>query len=576
MTARMPHSAPFDRSIPSQPRPLDNLVKLGANAAHGRLRGRSDVDEVSMRHFAKMLAASAFTALMVAPVLAQTPKDTVVMAKQIDDIITLDPAEAFEFSGVEVGANVYDKLVGVDLADGNKIVGELAQSWTVSPDQMTYTFKLRPGVKFHSGNALTAADVVYSIQRAVTLNKSPGFILAQFGLNKDTVLDKVKAPDDATVVITVSKPFAPTFFLNCLTSGVASVVDSKLVKANEKDGDWGNGWLKLNSAGSGAYKVRAYRPNEQYALDANEGWYKGAPKNKRVIVRHVAEPASQRLLLEKGDIDMARNLSKDQLAGVRGNKDIDIVQGDKGYILYLGLNQKNPNLAKPEVREALKYLVDYAAIEKNIVEGTYKGHESFLPKGFLGAIDDKPYSLNLAKAKELLAKAGLPNGFTVTMDVRSVSPITDIAQAIQASWAQAGVKLELIPGDGKQTLTKYRARTHDIYIGQWGPGYLDPHTNAETFAINENNGEDAKSKTLAWRNAWDIPEMTKVTQANVLESDAAKRGAVYGEIQREHQKVSPFVIMFQQIEVTAQRKGVKGWVIGPSSDTNFYAPITKG
>ncbi|MDP3320745.1 MAG: ABC transporter substrate-binding protein, partial [Bosea sp. (in: a-proteobacteria)] len=118
-------------------------------------------------------------------------------------------------------------------------------------------------------------------------------------------------------------------------------------------------------------------------------------------------------------------------------------------------------------------------------------------------------------------------------------------------------------------------RTHDIYIGQWGPDYLDPHTNAETFAINENNGEDAKSKTLAWRNAWDIPEMTKTTQANVLETEAAKRAAVYGTLQREHQKVSPFVIMFQQVEVSADRKGVKGWVIGPSSDTNFYAPISK-
>ena len=396
------------------------------------------------------------------------------MAKQIDDIISLDPAEAFEFSGVEVGANVYDKLIGVDLAKGNALVGELAASWTVSPDNLTYTFKLRPGLKFHSGNALTAADVVYSFQRAVTLNKSPGFILTQFGFTKDNVLEKVKAADDTTVVITVSKPFAPTFFLNCLTSGVAGVVDSKLVKANEKDGDWGNGWLKLNSAGSGAYKVRAYRPNEQYALDANENWYKGAPKNKRVIVRHVAEPASQRLLLEKGDIDIARNLSKDQLAAVRSNKDIEIVQGDKGYILYLGLNTKNPNFAKPEVREALKYLVDYKSIETNIVEGTYKHHESFLPKGFLGAIDDKPYTFDPAKAKELLAKAGLPNGFSVTMDVRSVAPITDIAQAIQASWAQAGIKLELIPGDGKQTLTKYRARTHDIYIGQWGPDYLDP------------------------------------------------------------------------------------------------------
>lgn len=528
-----------------------------------------------MRHVAKLLAASAFAALMAAPVLAQTPKDTIVMAKQIDDIISLDPAEAFEFSGVEVGANVYDKLIGVDLKKNNELVGELAQAWTVSEDNLTYTFKLRPGVKFHSGNPLTAADVVYSFQRAVTMNKSPGFILTQFGFTKDNVLEKVKAADDNTVVITVSKPFAPTFFLNCLTSGVAGIVDSKLVKANEKEGDWGNGWLKLNSAGSGAYKVRAYRPNEQYALEANESWYKGAPKNKRVIVRHVAEPASQRLLLEKGDIDIARNLSKDQLAAVKTNASIEIVQGDKGYILYLGLNQKNPNLAKPEVREALKWLVDYDSIERNIVEGTYRGHESFLPKGFLGAITDKPYKFDLAKAKELLAKAGLPNGFTVTMDTRSVSPITDIAQAIQSTWAQAGIKLELIPGDGKQTLTKYRARTHDIYIGQWGPDYLDPHTNAETFAINEDNGDDAKSKTLAWRNAWNIPEMTKVTQAAVLETNADKRKATYESLQREHQKVSPFVIMFQQIEVSADRKNVSGWVIGPSSDTNFYAPIAK-
>ncbi len=520
-----------------------------------------------------LLASTAIAGLT--PAAAQTPKDTVVMAKQIDDIISLDPAEAFEFSGVEVGANVYDKLIGVDLTKGNALVGELAQSWTVSADNLTYTFKLRPGVKFHSGNALTAADVVYSFQRAVTLNKSPGFILTQFGFTKENVLEKVKAADASTVVITVSKPFAPTFFLNCLTSGVAGVVDSKLVMANAKDGDFGNAWLKANSAGSGAYSVRAYRPNEQYALEANASWYKGAPKNKRVIVRHVAEPASQRLLLEKGDIDYARNLTKDQLATVKGNADIAVQQGDKGYILYLGLNTKNPNFAKPEVREALKWLVDYDSIERNIVAGTYQQHQSFLPKGFLGAITDKPYKYDVAKAKELLAKAGVPNGFSVTMDVRSTSPITDIAQAVQSQWAAAGIKLELIPGDGKATLTKYRARTHDIYIGQWGPDYLDPHTNAETFAINADNKDDAKSKTLAWRNSWDIAEMTKKTEANVLEPDAAKRKTVYEELQREHQKTSPFVIMFQQIEVAAARKNATGFVIGPSSDTNFYHTIVK-
>lgn len=527
----------------------------------------------AMHAAAALFASTSIFAL--APAEAQTPKDTVVMAKQIDDIITLDPAEAFEFSGVEAVTNIYDKLIGVDIKNGNALVGDLAASWTVSPDSLTYTFKLRPGVKFHSGNAVTAADVVYSFQRAVTLNKSPGFILAQFGLTKDNVTQKVKAVDDLTVEITVDKPYAPTFFLNCLTSGVASIVDAKLVKANEKDGDFGNAWLKANSAGSGAYQLRGWRANEQFALEANANWFKGAPKNKRVIVRHVAEPASQRLLLEKGDIDYARNLSKDQLASIAGNANLATTKGDKGYILYLGLNTKNPNFAKPEVREALKWLVDYDAIEKNIVQGTFQQHQSFLPKGFLGAIADRPYKFDVAKAKELLAKAGLPNGFTVTMDVRSVNPIQDIAQAIQAGWSQAGIKLELIPGDGKATLTKYRARQHDIYIGQWGPDYLDPHTNAETFAINVDNSDDAKSKTLAWRNAWDIPDMTKKTQANVLETDAAKRKAVYEDLQREHQKVSPFVIMFQQIEVAAYGKNVSGFVIGPTSDTNYYFPIEK-
>ena len=517
-----------------------------------------------------LAAATAF-----APAQAQTPRDTIVMAKQIDDIISLDPGEAFEFSGVEAVANMYDKLLNFDPKDPNKLFGELAQTWSVGDDGKTYTFKMRPGAKFASGNAVTAQDAVYSIQRAVTLNKAPGFILTQFGFNKDNVLQRVRATDDATLVIQTEKAVAPSFFYYCLTAAVASIVDSKTVKANEKDGDFGNAWLKQNSAGSGAYVLRSWKPNEGYTMEANPTWFKGAAKNKRVVMRHVPEPATQRLMLEKGDVDFARSLTKDQIDALRANASIAIDRGDKGYILYLGLNQKNPTLAKPEVREALKWLVDYDAIERNILAGTFAPHQSFLPKGFFGAIADKPYKFDLAKGKELLAKAGFPNGFSVTMDVRSSSPISEIAQAIQAQWAQAGVKLELIPGDGRQTLTKYRARNHDIYIGQWGPDYPDPHTNAETFAMNPDNTDDAKSKTLAWRNAWDIPEMTKRVAAAVEERDAERRKATYEDVQREHQKTSPFVIMFQQIEIAAHRKTVDGFVIGPTSDTNYYANIVK-
>jgi peptide/nickel transport system substrate-binding protein len=218
----------------------------------------------------------------------------------------------------------------------------------------------------------------------------------------------------------------------------------------------------------------------------------------------------------------------------------------------------------------MKYLVDYGALVGTILKGNAQPHQSFLPEGFLGAIEDRPYALDVGKAKELLAASGLPDGFKVTMDTRNNSPTKDLAQAIQASMAQAGIEIELIPADNKQTLTKYRAREHDIYIGQWGPDYQDPHTNAETFAMNVDNSEEAKSKTLAWRNSWDIPEMTRETQAAVLERDAAKRARTYEAIQREHQQVSPFVIIAQQIENIAARSDVQGMIWGPSFDDNKY------
>ena len=528
-----------------------------------------------MRFLRSIALALGLSTSVATGALADTPAGTVVMARQMDDLIGFDPAEVFETSGSEAVANIYDRLIAFDLADSSKLYGALAESWTISADSKTYTIKLKPGIKFHSGNPMTSEDVAYSLQRAVSLNKTPGFILTQFGLNAENVKDMIKVVDDLSVSITVEKPYAPTLVLNALTTPVASVVDSKVVREHEENGDFGNAWLKLNSAGSGAFKLRAWRANEQYTLDANSDWYAGAPAIKRLVMRHVSEPASQRLLLEKGDIDYARNLSKDQLEALKSNSDIVQQSGNKGNILYLGLNQKNENLAKPEVREALKWLVDYDGIEKNILAGTWRKHESFLPSGFLGAIDDEPYKFDVAKAKELLAKAGLTDGFSVTMDVRSITPITEIAQAIQANWAQAGIKLELIPGDGKQTLTKYRARAHDIYIGQWGPDYQDPHSNAYTFAMNENNADDAKSKTLAWRNSWDIPELTKTTQALVFETDAEKRKKGYEDLQREHQANSPFVMLFQQVETAAHRKNVDGLIIGPGADTNFFSKLVK-
>ena len=535
------------------------------------------IDSVSMRRRAAHVALTALFSLgsALTPVQAATPKDTLVLAAAFDDIITMDPAETFELSGGEVLGNAYDRLIRFDVQDPTKLSGDIAKAWTVSKDGKTFSFEIKPGLKFASGNPLTAEDVAFSLQRAVLLDKTPAFILTQFGLNKANVRDMVKATGPLTLTLETDKAYATTFVLNCLTANVASVVDKKLLLSKEQNADMGYAWLKTNYAGSGPLKLREWRANEILTLERNDQYHGDKSRLARVIFRHVKESATQRLLLEKGDIDIARNLSPQDLAALAANPAIKTTSTVNGTLFYISMNMKNPNLAKPEVREAIKYLVDYAAIGDTLMKNIGVVHQNFLPVGLLGASTVNPYKLDVDKAKSLLAKAGLPNGFKVTMDVRTVQPVQGIAEAVQQTAKRAGIEIEILPGDGKQILTKYRARTHDMYIGQWGADYWDPHTNADTFARNPDNADDAKSKPLTWRNAWAIPELTKKADAAVLERDPAKRRALYEALQAEFRKTSPFVMLFQQTEVAAYRSNVDGLKLGPTSDSTYLFSVSK-
>ncbi|NTF08524.1 ABC transporter substrate-binding protein [Agrobacterium rubi] len=541
----------------------------------------------SLNKAARILATSvALSMLSLAPqAFAATPADTLVEGFAIDDIITLDPGEAFEITTAEVTGNTYSKLVSIDIADTSKVKGDLAESWTTSDDGLTYTFKLKQGLKFASGNPVTAEDVAFSIERAVKLDKSPAFLLTQFGLKGDNVTEKAKASDANTFVLTVDKAYAPSFVLNVLTATVASVVDKKLVMEKAKavtpsadykyETDFGNEFLKTGYAGSGPYKILGWKANEAVILEANPNYYAEKPKLKRVVYRHMKESSGQRLALENGDIDVARNLEPGDMEAVSKKDGFTVISAPKGTVYYLGLNQKNEYLKKPEVVEAFKYLIDYEGIGATIIKGIGEVHQTFLPKGQLGALDENPFKLDVAKAKELLAKAGLKDGFTVSMDVRNTQPVTGIAENIQQTLAQAGIKLEIIPGDGKQTLTKYRARQHDIYIGDWGSDYFDPNSNAETFTINYDNSDAGKTKTLAWRNAWDVPELTKQTQAALLEKDNDKRAAMYQDLQKKVLESGPFVVIEQKTEIAGFSNKVKGLKLGPSFDTNYVYPVSK-
>lgn len=521
------------------------------------------------------LATALSVAAWAAPLRAATPANTLVIAKQIDDIITMDPGEAYELSGEEVLTNVYDRIIRFESATSAKMVPGVAESWSVADDGKTYTFKIRPGQKFQDGSPLTAEDCAFSLQRVILLDKTPAFLLTQLGWTKDNVRDMVKATDPLTLQLVTPVKFAPTLVESLMSANVASVVEKKAAMDHAQNGDFGNGWLKTHSAASGPFRLVSWKPNESVTLEANPNYREGPPALRRVVIEHVPEPSAQLLLVQKGDADIARDLQPDQLASLEGDKNVKVETFPGSDTWYAAMNLSYGPFKNPKVREAMRYLIDYDGMANSFLKGRFFVHEAFLPHGFMGAVDDNPYHLDVAKAKQLLTEAGYPNGFEVRMDSWNGAAMNSIVQSMQQTMAQAGVKMQIVPSDLKQVITIYRARKHQMAALSWGPDYFDPHTNADTFARNTNDADDAPTKPLAWRNHWLIPEISQETAAAAQESDPAKREAMYQDLQKKVMDQGPFLIMFQPYNQAAERTNVKNFAVGIFADLTYYRTVTK-
>ncbi len=506
------------------------------------------------------------------PTWAATPRDVAVMAKQIDDIASLDPHESHEPSGDEVVSNCYQVLVRPDRADPTLLRGELAEAWEVSGDGLAYTFRLRPDARFASGSPVTAEDVAFSLQRAIMLNKAPASIIGQFGFTKDNVAGRIRAEDERTLVLRLAERKAPSYLHYCLSAAVGSVVEKRAALEHQQSGDLGNAWLKTHSAGSGPWVLRDWRPNESVTLDADPT---AGGAIKRLVIRHVADPAAQMLLLRGGDADIARDLTADQLRSLDEGAGYTVSSQGRGMLMYVAMNQQHPELSRPGVRQAIKWALDYEAIQRSIVPTTYRVHQAFLPRGFPAALEEAPFRKDVARAKALLAEAGLAGGFEVTMDHPSASPHSDIAQAVQADLGQVGIRVRLLAADGRQVITKTRARQHQLALLTWGSDYFDPDANAGTFCVNTDNGPEARDRTLAWRSAWQDRELTEQALAAVLEADPKLRLGLYERMQREHMERSPFAVMLQQTATAVSRPGVSGFEVAPAGRPIRYAGIRK-
>ena len=307
-------------------------------------------------------------------------------------------------------------------------------------------------------------------------------------------------------------------------------------------------------------------------LEANNSSPTGAPKLKSIIIKNVPDPASRRLLIQQGDADIARDLGADQIAALQGKPGVNVLSipsAEQNYLAFNTGNSANPLLKNPALWEAARWLVDYDGITKDLLKGQYFVHQSFLPVGLPGALDNNPFKFDPEKAKAILAKAGIKDAH-FTLDVENKPPFITIAQSMQASFAQGGVKIDLLPAAGSQVYARVRAKQHQAAIRLWIPDYFDAHSNASAFAWN-----DGKSSTVAGLNGWQIPQLNKETQAAVAEADPAKRLDLYKKMQEELQRSSPYVFVDQGKTQIVVRDNVKGYQQGLNADMVWYDNVTK-
>ncbi|SHO56540.1 ABC transporter substrate-binding protein [Vibrio quintilis] len=519
-----------------------------------------------------LLAVSLMIGLGAAtPSLAKTPDNTLVVAQSLDDVTSLDPAQGFELSSVQSFNNLYQRLVQSNPDNPTELKPTLVESWQA--EQHSLTFTLKKGATFASGNPVRPEDVIFSLGRVVKLNLAPSFILTQLGWNKDNVDSLITKVSENQVKVAWNIDVGPSFVLSLLSAPSASIVDAKTVLSHAKNGDLGHAWLNSHSAGSGPFKIKKYVPHQVLMMEANASSPGGAPKLKYVLMKNVPDAATRQLLLEQGDADLVRNLGTDQYFSLQGKKGVETLNLPYASLYYLMFNAEskaNPDIGKAAFWKAARYAFDYKGIADDLMHGQFRVQQNFLPVGFNGALTDQPYQYDPKKAAQILKDAGISHPH-FKLVVSNQPPYLDIAQALQASFAKAGIEVELIPGVSSQVATNVKAHQYEATLTSWGPDYFDPHTNASAFAYNPENG----SKTLAWRANWHIPALNKLTIQARAETDGEKRTEIYQELQRKVRESSPLVVGLQNKKLVALRDNIKGYVQGITPEMVFYKNVYK-
>ncbi|MFO1325979.1 MAG: ABC transporter substrate-binding protein [Rubrivivax sp.] len=505
---------------------------------------------------------------------AQSPDDQLLVGLSMNNLLSLDPAGATGLDAAAVACNVYDSLLETDAHQPTRLLPALAERWAVEAGGRRLTLWLREGLRFASGRALDASHAAWSLQRVLRLNLAPATVWKSYGFGATQAAQAMRAEGPRTLVIELPQPTDPQLVLMTLaTSMSAYVVEREAVLAQEVKGDLGSAWLTTHAAGSGPFELEGWRPKELLTLRRAARHWREPARLRRVVMRHMTESQTLRLMLMRGDLDIAGGLSAPDVKALARRPDLAVDSVRRGNLYYLAVNARQPPFDDERVRRALlRHLVDFQGLADNVLPFYGQRHLRPVPAGLPAALPDPGYRLDVAAARRLLAEAGLADGFDTTLRVIAEAPFTAIATSLQATLAAAGVRARILPGTGNQVYGAMRERKFDLIVGRGGGGAeAHPHSSLRALVYNPDNRDSARlSNFQGWRTGFADAELNRLIEQALLEPDATRQTALYAQAQqRVDAVVGGLQPIAQTLDTQVLRRVVKGYVGHPSGATRL-------
>ncbi|MGX9792334.1 ABC transporter substrate-binding protein [Mycobacterium sp. MMS18-G62] len=441
----------------------------------------------------------------------------------------LDPHKTTAYFSFEVLENIFDTLVEPD--ENLEMRPALAESWNVSPDQLTWTFHVRKGVTFHDGSPFTADDVVYSYRRIIDDKLANS--------DKFSAVSDVTAPDPSTVVIRVKQP-TPNLLTNLGGFKGVAIVQRRNVES---------GQIATHPIGTGPFAFAGQKSGDSITLRANAGYWGGQPKVAGVTFRFISEPSTALSALQAGEIDWTDSVPPQRVSQLTGDDSIRLAVTPSNDYWYLALNEARKPWNDVRVRQAIAYAIDRTAIVQATSYGTAAANQLAIPKGNPWYAPYDTYRYDIDKAKSLLREANAsPRNLDMLVTNEYPETVT-AAQIIADNLAPLGIRVNIRTVDFATWLDEQNSGHFDMLMMGW-LGNIDPDD--FYYAQHHTNGTSNAQK-------YSNPEVDRLLDAGRVETNRAARGDDYDKAATTIADDCSYIYLYNPSVIQAWNPNLSGY-----------------